>query len=188
VWTETATFKGRLDVESAHDRPTWIDRLTPPRTLFQSFDDPSLAYVSFFRSGEASLGARTLQGSAGSATLAPWRGFSIGPSASIHYVTNDFGWDLSRDVRGDTLFVEDRARVRGSGWVSHVSLGWNLHWRALLLRRGGSRRLTNSPRGDCRAALDAALPRGTISSKTISSSGPAAHARASAAPSKKPRR
>ena len=162
VWCETTKFEGRLDVESAHERPTWIDRLTPPRTLFQSFDDPSLAYVQFLRSGDASLGARTLQGSVASATYAPGRGFSLEPSASLHRVTNDFGWDLSREVRGDTLFIEDLARVRGSGWVSHASLGWNLRWRALLGRgvgwiRGGPDAL--SPRGSSppRRALDAGV-------------------------------
>ena len=162
IWSETAKLKGRLDLESAHNRPTWIDRLTPPRTL--SFDDPIQhpAYALFVRSGDPSLGARTLQGSVGSASYAPWRGFSLQPSASLHRVTNDFGWDLRREARGDSLFIEDRARVRGSGWVSHASLGWEFHWRALLghgvgWMRGGPDALSPRAGSPPRRALDAAV-------------------------------
>jgi len=39
IWSQSTKFRGRLDFESAHERPTWIDKLTPQRTLFQSFND-----------------------------------------------------------------------------------------------------------------------------------------------------
>lgn len=152
----------RFDLESAHERATWEDRLLPERD--RVFDDIVVLPkpVRYTTSGETSLRPRRLNGAVASALWHPASRLEFSASGSARYLADDFGWNLSRIETPDTIVVEDRAARRGSGWTSHASLGAAATWRSFNLRalgwmRGGSSRL--SPRGGSlpRAGLDASL-------------------------------
>jgi len=152
----------RLDLESAHERATWEDRLLPERD--RVFEDVVVMPkpVRYTASGEPSLRPRRMNGAVASALWHPRGGLEFSTSGSARYVADDFGWDLTRIETADTLLVLDRAALRGSGWTSHASLGTAATWRSISLRalgwmRGGSSR--HSPRAGAlpRAGLDASL-------------------------------
>ena len=162
LWGRGATLAGRLDLESAHERPTWIDRLTPARAVSLSGPSSGLAFAQITRSGDPSLAPRRLQGLIGSGSYRPWKQLTLESTASIRRIIDDFGWDLVSVTSGDSLFVEDLARERGSGWVSHASLAWEfdagiLYGRGVGWVREGPSWLSPRAGSPPRRALDAAL-------------------------------
>ncbi len=151
-----------FDLESAHERATGEDLLLPKRDRI--FEDVVVLPkpVRYTESGDPTLRPRRLNGAVASAHWHPAGRMELSASGSARHIADDFGWDLSRVETADSIFVEDRAMRRGSGWTSHASLGAAASWRSISLRalgwiQGGSSRL--SPRGGAlpRAGLDASL-------------------------------
>jgi hypothetical protein len=159
AWLEAPHASGRLDLESAHERPSWIDRLSPSRTteiLTQS------QIVTLFRSGDPGLTMRRLTGALGfgSWEVTPW--LTLNGSGSARRVSRDFGWDLERSEGPGTVDVSDVASERGSGWLSHAALGGDLHagalsGRVLAWSRFGSAALSPRQGEPPRRALEAEL-------------------------------
>ncbi len=152
----------RLDLESAHQRATLEDRFFPMRDDY--FEDVLVLpkTVRYASSGNRALQPRKLNGVVAAGAWRPGRALELSATGSVRYVVDDFGWNLSRRETADTIFVDDRAVVRGSGWRSHASAGialsWqSIRWRALGWVQGGSEAL--SPRGGSmpRAGGDASL-------------------------------
>ncbi|MEK7316835.1 MAG: hypothetical protein AAB011_11680, partial [Candidatus Eisenbacteria bacterium] len=157
----------RVDLESAHDRATAEDLLLPERDRVSEDLTVLPKPVRYTESGDPTLRPRRLNGAVASAQWRPAGRMELTASGSARYIVDDFGWELSRIETADSIFVEDRATRRGSGWTSHASLGAAASWRSLSLRalgwmRGGSSRL--SPRGGAlpTAGLDASLDGGVI--------------------------
>ncbi len=152
----------RLDLESAHERATGEDLLLPERDRIYEDVVVLPKPVRYTESGDPTLRPRRLNGAVASAHWRPPGRMELSASGSARHIVDDFGWDLSRIETADSIFVEDRATRRGSGWTSHASVGAAAAWRSISLRalgwmRGGSSRL--SPRGGAppRAGLDASL-------------------------------
>ena len=148
LWAEGKRASGRLDVESTHERPTWVDRLTPARSL-TAVRLPDLAKtLRLTRSGDPSLEARRLSGASAEGAVAVSGGLSLSGSAAVRRVSNDFGWDLTRVESVDSLLVDVTARQRGDGWTSYGALGFSARAGMALLRAlGWARRDTHlSPR------------------------------------------
>lgn len=158
-WIEAPHANGRLDLESAHERPSWIDRLSTSRTLVIPTQSQILTLL---RSGDPGLTARRLTGAVGfgSWEATPW--LTLSCSGSARRVVHDFGWDLERSEGPGTIDVLDVARQRGSGWLSHAALGGDLHagpvtGRVLTWLRFGSATLSPREGEPARRALDADL-------------------------------
>jgi hypothetical protein len=149
----------RLDLESAHDRPSWVDLLTPPRLrLFASQD---FTLTNLFRSGDPSLKPRRLTGALGSAGMTLLPGLDVELSGSYRHVTDDFGWSVTSDTTGGGFTVSSIAGPRGSGWLSHAAFGWELRRGAFRTRgaawvRGGPDSLSPQSGSPPRRAVDAA--------------------------------
>lgn len=163
-WGGTERLRARVDLESAHERPSWIDLLTPTRTreFYPAIQNTQVTLTRLLRSGDPLLRPRRLAGILGSASVIPRREFRLDVSGSFRRFTDDFGWELEAAMTGDTLLVASIARRRGDGWVSHASVGWEIRAGALHASgvgwiRGGPDAL--SPRGGSppRRALDAAV-------------------------------
>ncbi len=160
LWTTGRNGAARVDVESAHERPSWVDRLTPARDSLVVGSAGTL--VRLFRSGDPSLRARALRGALGSGTLHVARGVSLLGSGSLRRVTDDFGWDASRADWPDSVVLLDVARTRGDGWVSFAAAGatfdrsW-LRFRGLGWIRGGPDRLSPRAGSPPRRGVDAAV-------------------------------
>jgi len=153
-----------LDLESAHERATWEDRLTPSRDRF--FEDVVVVPkpIRYSIAADPTLRPRRLTGAVARAEWRPKGAVSFAASASARRVDDDFGWSLTRTETVDSILVLDRAAPRGSGWVSHASLATALAWRSVHLRalgwiRGGSSRLSpvagSPPRVGGDASVDA---------------------------------
>lgn len=152
----------RVDLESAHERATGEDLLLPERDRI--FNDVLVLPkpVRYTASGDPTLRPRRLNGAVASAHWRPAGRMELSASGSARHIADDFGWDLSRVETADSIFVEDRAMRRGSGWTSHASLGAAASWRSVSLRalgwmRGGSSRLSSRGGALPRAGLDASL-------------------------------
>jgi hypothetical protein len=164
LWGAARGLQGRLDLESAHDRPSWVDLLTPAthRQFLSIPQDPTVVVSDLFRSGDPGLKPRRLTGALASAGIAVARGLRLDFSGTLRRVTDDFGWDVSVDTVGGSYTVSSTARPRGSGWLSHAACGWEFRGGPIRARgvgwiRGGPDSL--SPRGGSppRSALDAAF-------------------------------
>jgi len=159
LWGGGERTRGRIDVESAHDRPSWIDLLTPATS--HSFVAPATFLPSeLIRSGDPTLRPRRLTGGVGSLGLTVAHGFDLTLSGSYRRVTDDFGWDVTADSTGGALTVSSVARRRGSGWLSHGGLGWEFQrgpfrTRGLGWIRGGPDSLSPQAGSPPRRALDA---------------------------------
>ncbi|HEU4724761.1 MAG TPA: hypothetical protein VFU59_05610, partial [Candidatus Eisenbacteria bacterium] len=150
----------RADLESSHERPTEEDRRLPERD--RVFEDVIVLPkpLRYTVSGDPGLRARRLSGVAAAGSWRAANRVEFFGTGSARYVTDDFGWDLTRVETPDSIFVEDRATRRGSGWSRHASLGVAATWgrlgaRALGWTRAGASTL--SPRGGslARTGLDA---------------------------------
>ena len=161
LWGSTARARGRLDMESAHQRPSWTDLLTPA-TLHPFFSPVFFSTEELSRSGNPNLRPRRLTGPLGFVRVTLLRGLDLDFSGSYRRVTDDFGWDVSADTVGGIFRVTSVARERGSGWLSHAAIGWDYRRGPIRSRgvgwvRGGSDSLSprnGSPPG---RALDAAM-------------------------------
>jgi len=159
LWGTGQKGSARIDFESAHERPSWVDRLTPPRDSLVL--GPSGETVRLFRSGDPSLRARALRGALGTGTLRVARGVSLVGSGALRRVTDDFGWDASRTEWPDSVVIRDVARARGDGWVSFAALGARLDRSWVRLRgmgwiRGGPGALSPNAGSPPRRGMDAA--------------------------------
>ena len=163
VWGVTPRVRGRVDLESASDRPSYMDLLTPPRLrTFLSSPGYPFAASELYRSGNPGLKPRRLTGAIGSAGLTLFDGFTLDASGSYRRVTDDFGWNVSADTSGGFYSVSSVAGARGSGWLSHAALGWEFRRGALRSRgvgwiRGGADSLSPQSGSPPRRAIDAAV-------------------------------
>lgn len=162
LWGGGRRGEARIDFESAHERPSWVDRLTPARDSLILFAGPDGETIRLFRSGDPTLRARGLHGALASGRFQAARGLSILGSGSLRRVTDDFGWDLTRTQTPDSIVIQDVARVRGDGWVSMAALGLVLDraWFAghgMAWARGGPDALSPRAGSPPRQGLDAAL-------------------------------
>ena len=134
LWKEAARASGRIDLESAHERPTWIDRLTPARTLTATRLPDFAKTLRLTRAGDTALEARRLSGATAQGAIELSRALSLSGSAALRRVTNDFGWDLTRAESADSLLVNVAARQRGDGWTSYAALGFSARTGTAALR------------------------------------------------------
>ena len=137
AWASARRAAARLDLESAAERPTWIDLWTPYRAYTIATDTSTIFYS---RAGSPSLRARRQTGAAGFAALELTRGFRLSASGAAHHVTRDFGWTASAPA---PLTLIDQASPRGDCWISFASLAATLsagpvRGHALGWVRGGS--------------------------------------------------
>ncbi|HEX7079063.1 MAG TPA: hypothetical protein VF363_11635 [Candidatus Eisenbacteria bacterium] len=123
LWRAGARGRLRLDVESAHERPSYVDLETPLKTY--GFFDPTgpAKPGSYVRAGDPSLRARSLRGALASAELAASRSIRLSASGALRRLGDDFGWNASRIETPDSVLVFDVAGPRGSGWAAFGSLG-----------------------------------------------------------------
>jgi len=159
LWAGASRLRGRLDLESAHERPTWVDLLTP--ASLHDFFGPDGIQSRLIRSGDPTLKPRRLTGPLGSAVFTPFEGLDLELSGSARRVTDDFGWNVSADTSGGFYDVSSIAGPRGSGWVSHAALGWELRRGPVRLRgvgwiRGGPDSLSPQSGSPPRRAIEAA--------------------------------
>jgi hypothetical protein len=130
AWGESRRASGRIDLEWAHERPSWVDLLTPERVAesYRLPDQTKLLRIS--RSGNPDLKPRRLAGALARGSYVVSRALAVSVEGSARRVDDDFGWELTRrEVPGvplgiDTLFVDERAAHRGDGWVSYGALGF----------------------------------------------------------------
>ena len=161
LWGSGSRGSARVDLESAHERPSWVDRLTPGRDSLV-VAGPLGETVRWIRSGDPSLRPRALRGALGSGTLRLSRGISLNGSGSIRRLTDDFGWDVSRTGTPDSVVVYDVARQRGDGWVSLAAAGAALDRSWIRIHglgwvRGGPDRLSPTAGSPPRRGLDASV-------------------------------
>jgi len=161
LWGSAEGARGRIDVESVHDRPSWVDLLTPA-TLHTFFSPSTFLQTDLSRAGDPSIRPRRLTGALASAGMTPIRGFDVEVSGSYRRVTHDFGWNVSADTVGGVYQVSSLAGERGSGWLSHAALGWEFRRGPIRARgvgwiRGGPDSLSPQSGSPPRRALDAAL-------------------------------
>jgi hypothetical protein len=161
LWSGQGGARGRIDVESAHDRPSWVDLLTPA-TLHTFASPATSALTQLSRSGDPSLRPRRLSGALGTLGLTPFRGLDLEISGSYRRVTDDFGWNVSADTTGGVNQFNSVAGERGSGWLSHAAVGWEFKRGAIRARgvgwiRGGPDSLAPQAGSPPRRALDSAL-------------------------------
>ena len=161
LWAESGRARGRIDVESAHERPTWMDLLTPA-TVHTFIAPTTFLQSDLTRSGDPTLRPRRLTGGLGFLGLTVSKGFELEASGSYRRLTDDFGWDVSADTVAGVLDVSSLARRRGSGSISHAGIGWNLTRGFLRSRgvgwiRGGPDSLSPQAGSPPRRALDASL-------------------------------
>lgn len=160
IWGAASRARFRLDAESAHERPSLVDLLTPARTdTMPSFVAPTLLLT---RGGNPDLGARSLRGLLGAASWRLREGVELLAFASARRVTGDFGWAATRSEFGDTIFVVDAARERGDGWVFQASAGGDASFGPFTARglgwvRGGSAGLAPRAGSPPRLGADASL-------------------------------
>src|SRR5688572_1607030 len=156
LWAAGERGRVRVDVESAHERPTFVDLFTPDR-----FDTSAFVLI-VRRSGDPSLRARVLRGVLASGSFAAGRGVEIVAFGAVRRVTDDFGWTLRRTDAAGIVTIEDVAEARGDGWVAHAAGGGEaalgpLRVRGLAWIRGGPSGMSPSAGSPPRAGLDASV-------------------------------
>lgn len=167
LWAAAPRHRVRLDLESAHERPTYVDQLSPAHedTYFPTADFSKTIVIQ--RSGNPALRARALRGAlaAGSLTLGRVDLLAFG---SVRHITDDFGWSARRRETADTVVIVDAAEQRGDGWAAlgaggaEASLG-PIALRGLAWVRGGRDGLSPQSGSPPRVGLDAAVGlRGTF--------------------------
>ncbi|MBI4364498.1 MAG: hypothetical protein HY568_03625 [Candidatus Latescibacteria bacterium] len=163
-WGATERLRARVDLESAHERPSWVDLLTPASTREYYPPDaiPSVTLTRVTRSGDPGLKPRRLDGVLGSLSVLPRRDLRLDFSGSVRRITDDFGWDLETTTSSDTLLVSSIARRRGNGWTSHASAGWEVrvgpfHTRGVGWVREGPDSIAPLGGSPPRRALDASV-------------------------------
>jgi len=171
-WRENPRFSARVDLETAHERPSWVDLLTPVHVI----SVPRIDYTGTLQlsvSGDPTLGARRLDGGLAAASYRASKSLTLAATGSLRHVENDFGWNLYGAAFLDTLYLANVAQHRGDGWTSHGSLNteFRARWltvRALAWARGGPSDLTprsgSPPRygGEGAADLRTVLFRGDV--------------------------
>ncbi|HET9939836.1 MAG TPA: hypothetical protein VFR25_01920 [Candidatus Eisenbacteria bacterium] len=141
LWTERGRMRGRIDLERSHERPSWVDLATPASTT-ERLDPTFTQRLILTRSGDPSLEPRRLTGGLARGALELGPNLAVTLEGSARYVEDDFGWTLTRVATPETLLVDTRAAVRGSGWVSYLGSGFrartgSARWRAFGWVRGG---------------------------------------------------
>jgi hypothetical protein len=173
AWGEVSRASGRIDLEWAHERPSWVDLLSPQRVAIASPRSSDSTFLRISRAGDPSLKPRRLAGALARGSYAVSRALAIEAEGSMRRLDDDFGWELTRIDTGDTLFVDSRAASRGDGWVSHGAISFvaqpgPLRLRGLGWARGGpdhlSPRAGSPPRygADAAAAVRLALFQGDL--------------------------
>ncbi|HZV91507.1 MAG TPA: hypothetical protein VFF34_05785, partial [Candidatus Nitrosocosmicus sp.] len=132
---------GRVDLERSHERPSWVD-LGTPASAIDSLDPTFTQRLLLTRSGDPSLEPRRLTGGLARGALELSPNLAVTLEGSARYVEDDFGWTLTRVATPETLLVDTRAALRGSGWVSYLGAGLRARtgparWRAFGWARGG---------------------------------------------------
>jgi hypothetical protein len=134
LWSDAGRAAIRLDLESAHQRPTWVDRLTPARTITALQLPDFSKVIRLTRTGDDALEPRRLDGLTARGAWEISRALSVSGSAAARRVADDFGWDLERAETVDSLLVDVTARQRGDGWTSYGSLGFTARAGTAVLR------------------------------------------------------
>ena len=152
----------QLDLESSHQRATWEDRLYPSRDRTFVDIDVLPKPVRYSVHADPALVPRRMNGGSARAVWRPGTGFELGATGSARYVTNDFGWALSRSESVDSIVVVDRATTYGSGWASHASLSAVSSWHGIKLLAlgwllGGPARLAPQAGSPSRTGAEASL-------------------------------
>ncbi len=166
IWGSAAGTRGRIDLESAHERPSWVDLLTP--ATLHTFGSPvDFVVTEIARSGNPALRPRRLTGALASLGATPIRGLDLELTGSYRRVTHDFGWDVAVDTTGGFYRVSSTAVERGSGWLSHVGIGWEfrrgaIHSRGVGWVRGGPDSLSPQSGSPPRRALDLGVDLGVV--------------------------
>jgi hypothetical protein len=137
LWGDGGRARGRLDVEWAHERPSWVDLLSPPRTIVAPHLADATQWLRLARSGDPTLQPRVLAGGLARGSIEISRGIVLEAEGSVRRLHDDFGWNLTVDRIVDTLVVETRARNRGDGWRSYGALGVHVRPGPLKLRGVG---------------------------------------------------
>jgi hypothetical protein len=158
VWTAGPRVRLRIDAESAHDRPTFVDLLSPER----ADTIPTLPALIFRRGGAPELRARTWNGALGTASVQAARGIDVRAFGSARRVTDDFGWNATRTDSVGFVVINDVAGVRGSGWLWHAGAGIDakigpLQARGVAWTRGETSGLSPRAGSPPRAGADAAV-------------------------------
>jgi hypothetical protein len=158
VWTAGPRTRLRIDGESTHDRPTWVDLFSPERV------DTVLGFtpIILHRGGAPDLRARAMNGAVAAGSFRASRGLELRAFGSGHRVTDDFGWNATRVDSSGAILVTDVAGLRGSGWLWHVGAGIDAAAGPLLARgvawtRGESDGLSPRAGSPSRAGADGAL-------------------------------
>lgn len=149
AWGQGGRLSARADLEWAHERPSSVDLLSPNRTLTALYLPDFTKTLHVTSSGDRSLSARRLAGLLARGSCAVSGALSVEAEGSIRRVDDDFGWDLTRLIAADTLFVESIAARRGDGFVSYGAIGFRIdpglvHFRGIGWSRSGPDHL--SPR------------------------------------------
>ncbi len=142
MWGDGTRAKGRVDLEWSHERPSWVDLLSPTRVIDAPHLPDFVKTLRLERSGDPSLAPRTLAGGLARGSFEFSRRFQLEAEGSVRRVHDDFGWGLSIVDTIDTLFVNTHAANRGDGWTSYGALGFLLRpgpgrLRGLAWVRGG---------------------------------------------------
>lgn len=163
LWRQTQRAAARIDLEWAHERPSWVDLLSPERVIIALRLPDKTKRLRLERAGDPTLEARRLAGALARGSYQVSSRITLEAEGSVRRIDDDFGWDLSILDTTDTLFVETRAAARGDGWSSYGALGFVLRPDPFRLRgsawaRGGpdgiSPRAGSPPRLGGDAALD----------------------------------
>ena len=138
---ERSRARWRIDLEHAHERPTWIDRFTPLAVIDSGIRFQSTSRIRITRAGDPSLGARALSGALARASFDLSPTMSLTLEGAARRVTDDFGWTLTRarteGPTGDTLHVDTRAARRGDGWASYAGASLRARVGAFTLQGAG---------------------------------------------------
>ncbi len=162
VWRQSKRAAGRIDVEWAHERPSWVDLLSPERVIVAARLPDASKWLRLERRGDPTLDPRRLAGALARGTYEVSSRISIEAEGSVRRIGDDFGWNLSILDTADTIFVETRAAMRGDGWSSYGALGFVLRPGPFRLRgsawaRGGLAGLSPQAGVPPRVGGDAAL-------------------------------
>ena len=123
IWGEGGRARGRLDLEWANERPSWVDLMSPDRVLVAQNVFQFSRNLRIERSGDPTLDPRILAGGLARGSYNVSRQLVLEGEGSVRRLHNDFGWDLYLRDTVDTLFVDTRAERRGDGWRSYGAFG-----------------------------------------------------------------
>jgi hypothetical protein len=161
IWRRAERAAGRIDLEWAHERPSWYDQLAPLRT-WTGFRSTDFYPIHLEREGNPALQPRLLAGAIARGSYDVSRALSIEVEGSVRHVEHDFGWTVTRVESPDSLFVTTRAADLGHGIVSYGGLALRYHSGPVALRgegwaRGGPETLSPIAGGPPRVGADASL-------------------------------